>query len=250
MTRRLTVVMGAPCSGKSTYVDEHKLPGDVVIDLDRIAKAFGWPDSHGATGPILDVAMDARDAAIKTLLKSDADGWIIHTNPSRKQARRYAIAGCDFVSIIPDGGDVLCKRRAVELGRPAASFEVIDAWFASPPRWPQGLDEPSPHNASAREVVEYADPYRGRFRFAGVVCSAQPKLARNAVTCGDTNYRVGKTRAYYCHHVFGPSRRFNRRRSEGPPPGRDTPGSSSVFAPQPVRNSRPRPLPLFGRPAA
>lgn len=51
MTMRVRVVTGPPCSGKSTYVDEHANRGDLVIDLDRIAYAVGYPAESTSTGP-------------------------------------------------------------------------------------------------------------------------------------------------------------------------------------------------------
>lgn len=40
------VISGAPCAGKTTYVKEHQKSGDVVIDADAIASAFGSEQKH------------------------------------------------------------------------------------------------------------------------------------------------------------------------------------------------------------
>lgn len=37
----LHVICGPPCSGKSTYVREHAEDGDLLVDYDVIAQAFG-----------------------------------------------------------------------------------------------------------------------------------------------------------------------------------------------------------------
>lgn len=44
----LTVVIGPPAAGKTTYVLAHARPGDIVVDLDRLANALtcGGTDSH------------------------------------------------------------------------------------------------------------------------------------------------------------------------------------------------------------
>jgi predicted kinase len=36
--RQVTLVYGPPCAGKSTFVQERALPGDVVLDFDVIAR--------------------------------------------------------------------------------------------------------------------------------------------------------------------------------------------------------------------
>ena len=40
---KVYLICGAPASGKSTYVNEHKSPGDMVVDLDLIRQALGAP---------------------------------------------------------------------------------------------------------------------------------------------------------------------------------------------------------------
>ena len=40
------VITGAPCSGKSTYIKEHKGKGDLVVDYDEIAFCLGSDESH------------------------------------------------------------------------------------------------------------------------------------------------------------------------------------------------------------
>lgn len=41
----LTIVTGPPCGGKSTHIATHATPGDIVIDLDRIALALTTDDT-------------------------------------------------------------------------------------------------------------------------------------------------------------------------------------------------------------
>ena len=56
------VVTGHVCSGKSTYVRNHAKPGDIVIDMDRIALALsveGTPH-HDYPRHVVDVVRAAR----------------------------------------------------------------------------------------------------------------------------------------------------------------------------------------------
>lgn len=43
MPSKVFLVCGAPASGKSTYVNERKLPGDFILDLDVLRQALGAP---------------------------------------------------------------------------------------------------------------------------------------------------------------------------------------------------------------
>ena len=40
---KVYIVSGAPAAGKSTYINKHKEPGDLLIDLDKIKDALGQP---------------------------------------------------------------------------------------------------------------------------------------------------------------------------------------------------------------
>lgn len=40
------LIYGSPCSGKSTYVKEHKKDGDIVCDVDRLYSALSYNEEH------------------------------------------------------------------------------------------------------------------------------------------------------------------------------------------------------------
>ena len=124
----IRVVVGPPCAGKSTYVAEHRSPGEVVVDFDALAMALGSSSSHAAGGAVREAAFAARDAAVGSVLDAGA-GWIIHTSPKAAAVARYEAAGAEFVLLDP-GADV-CRARAAE--RPEGTLERIDAWYESPP---------------------------------------------------------------------------------------------------------------------
>ena len=125
----ITVVLGPPCSGKSTYVAETAKPGDVIIDYDVLAQAFGSPTAHDAPKAIGDVTFPARTSAINQVIKGvEADAWIIHTSPQPDQLERYRQAGAVFKTIDP-GKDV-CLERAAADGRPERTIAAIERWYA------------------------------------------------------------------------------------------------------------------------
>jgi predicted kinase len=112
----LTVVTGPPCSGKSTYVRQQAQPGDVVIDLDRIALALTVEDTadHDYPDHIRTVARRARIAAIDAALPLHAQGcrvWLIDAAPSKEQRAYYHRRDARFVSLTVTA-DVLAQRLA------------------------------------------------------------------------------------------------------------------------------------------
>ncbi len=48
MTGQVMVVLGPPCAGKSSYVRKTARSGDVIVDYDVLATAFGSPTPHDA----------------------------------------------------------------------------------------------------------------------------------------------------------------------------------------------------------
>lgn len=131
----IRVVTGPPCSGKTTHVREHAGPLDVVIDLDQIAHALGYPTpqvdwSEDTPHPARVAAMRARASLVKAALDAGFGApcvWIIDTQPSAVAAARYVNAGAEVFRVDP-GPDV-CHQRATDDARPAATHDQIDRWY-------------------------------------------------------------------------------------------------------------------------
>lgn len=132
----ITVVVGPPCAGKSTYVREHALPGDVVVDFDLLARALGSPDEHSAPEAVRSAAFAAREAAIGDAIGSGATAWVIHTSPQPEKINAYEDASASFLLLDP--GKDECLRRCEADGRPPGTAEAIEAWYADPPALPGG----------------------------------------------------------------------------------------------------------------
>jgi hypothetical protein len=129
----LTVVTGPPCAGKSTYVRQHALPGDVVIDFDVIAQAFGSPVSHGHDSQFWKVAIEARDAAITAAVRLAVKGarvWVIDSRPTAAKRGWYARNGGRMVDLSADRAEL--HRRADAAGRPQSWHARIDTFLADP----------------------------------------------------------------------------------------------------------------------
>ena len=111
----LTVVTGPPCGGKSTYIKKNAQLGDIVIDMDEIAKAlvFGEVGNHDYSDSVRAVARAARKGAVKqAVIVSQGNRlgvWIIHTDPSVEDRNAYRVANAKFVECSP--GLQVCLKR-------------------------------------------------------------------------------------------------------------------------------------------
>jgi rare lipoprotein A (peptidoglycan hydrolase) len=126
----LTVVTGPPCGGKSTYVRAHRKPGDLVVDLDQLAQALGYPSAQirwGDTHPAVRAARTARTQVIRALLHGEirGDAWVIDTRPDRAMRAQYERAGARFHTADP--GEAVCQERAAD--RDPSTLEGIASWY-------------------------------------------------------------------------------------------------------------------------
>ncbi|MET9088133.1 AAA family ATPase [Streptomyces sp. NPDC004237] len=134
----LYVVTGPPAGGKSSWVEAHARPTDVVIDLDRITRALAGPGAPqwNQDPVLLKVAHKARYAAMYEAftLRDQTDVYLIHTMPTAKWLARYARMDAKVVAVDP-GRDVVMKR--IEAMRDPEMRRVATRWYgsrkASPP---------------------------------------------------------------------------------------------------------------------
>ena len=121
------VILGPPCSGKSTYVREHKKEGDIVVDFDRLAEALGNEKKHAAPSPIKEAAFVARGAVILEVCKKGYEAWIIHTKPTEYQRKLYDEAGAEYIEM--DTDMQTCLERCEADNRPEGTADIIRQYF-------------------------------------------------------------------------------------------------------------------------
>ncbi len=130
----LTVIMGAPCSGKSTYVKQNAQPGDIVIDFDVLAQALGSPDPHDHSTPIRMVAIDMRRTAIRSAVQQHLAGatvWVVDINPGERMPM-YRQAGAQFVTMTAPLADLHARATAERPERWHALIDEHQAKAAAP----------------------------------------------------------------------------------------------------------------------
>lgn len=126
----LIVVTGPPGAGKSSYIQAHAKPTDIVIDLDLMALAMAGPgaDHHNHHPALLRVVHRARQAAIHEAeqVMGTVDVWVIHTMPQAKARARYKRLGARIVTVDP--GEAVVRQRVRDMRQPAMEA-VVTRWY-------------------------------------------------------------------------------------------------------------------------
>jgi len=135
---RVRLVCGPPASGKSTYVKEHKAPGDVVIDYDAIARELGYGRDRPRSS--IEPILRERNRRLAALANapSSATAWVIVSAASRHLrawwCEALGVVPCDLAVLVPSRAE-LRRRIFADDDRPGLRFkmmqmEVVDRWFA------------------------------------------------------------------------------------------------------------------------
>ncbi|OFU54851.1 hypothetical protein HMPREF3120_05365 [Corynebacterium sp. HMSC11D10] len=128
------VVVGPPCSGKSTFVEESAAPGVPRFDFDHVVRTVGAGKS---TTGVVDTALAMRRGLMGWLLDPETEVdelWIINARPSEATIERLVGIGAEFH--VCDPGLDECLARAIRDHRPPETVERIRAWYANPPEIP------------------------------------------------------------------------------------------------------------------
>ena len=124
-------IVGPPCAGKSTLVDNLAQPGDLVVEFDRLNMALSPVGDHEHHDPLKAYTYAAHNAVLRRL-RHPSDlraAFLTALAPTNKQRARYLVG--PWVSmIVLDVDPVVAHVRADAANRPASWHELIDEYFA------------------------------------------------------------------------------------------------------------------------
>ena len=127
---RIEVIAGAPCSGKTTFVLQHRSDVDVVVDLDALAVAIGYDAERlPRSSTTYEVARSVRSFLVEGALRRGWSGttWIIDTQPAPEVIARYRAAGGRLTVLDPGKATCLSRARAE---RRREVLQGIETWYA------------------------------------------------------------------------------------------------------------------------
>lgn len=129
--RKVVLIYGPPCSGKTTKALELAQPGDLVIDWDQLARDAGSPREHDHRPEHARAASRARmELEQHAATMTDGTAYVIRTLADEQERAEAAerLRATDIIRCDPGGAE--CIRRAHDLGRKPSTDELIIRWYA------------------------------------------------------------------------------------------------------------------------
>ena len=126
------LICGSPCSGKSTYIEEHKTRADLVCDVDYLYSAITGNNPHDAELYTHAVACELR-AHLLDIIRDRRGGWkdayvTSLANTQEKVDEMKERINADEVIILDTSYEV-CMERAKD--RPPYFVWIIQDWYAT-----------------------------------------------------------------------------------------------------------------------
>lgn len=133
--QKVYLVYGAPCSGKSTYVNQLARRGDLIVDLDAIYSAISVCQYHEHSNSVKRAAFAVRDTLLEQIRLRVGfwrDAFVVGGYP-RKLHREQLAARLGAEVVLVETTPELAKVTAdVTRGALARQWHgYIDEWFAA-----------------------------------------------------------------------------------------------------------------------
>ena len=131
----VTVVCGPPASGKSTYVEEHKGDGDLVIDLDVIASRLAGTGLHSWGSKWVGEALRQRNEMLAFLHRQEAfkwkRAWVVVAEPEAAKRQWWVDKlGASRIVVVETPADTCEARMMVDEDRAMRAGNARQWWTA------------------------------------------------------------------------------------------------------------------------
>ena len=143
--RKIYVVYGSPLSGKSTWVESVREPGDLVVDIDSIWQCVSGCERYEKPNRLRSVVFGVRDTLID-MVKYRRGKWlnayIIGGYPFAAERERLVNSlGAEEIFIDTSMDECMSRLRECVDGRSKEEWEnyIADWWKKYSPRAPQSI---------------------------------------------------------------------------------------------------------------
>lgn len=127
--RRVTLVTGPPCAGKTTYAQTHAQLGDIIADRDHIAQELGAISLHNH----LPVIASHAEHIMRTRLTDIAEmttgtAWVIRSAPDPVERETLAtwLQADQVLVLLPDAE--LLNSRIRKRPTPGRTLRAVRSW--------------------------------------------------------------------------------------------------------------------------
>ena len=132
--KKVYLITGAPCSGKTTFARERMEEGDVIVDIDDIWQQISGQPRYtkpAAVKPLVFAARDALEDQVRMGAGTWRNAFIIRSLPLAMDRKRIAERiGAEVITIDATKEDCLERLRNNPQGRNVAEYEKhIENYF-------------------------------------------------------------------------------------------------------------------------
>lgn len=124
-SKRVYIVYGSPCSGKSYYVDSVATADDLIIDIDRIYNSINSSRSNKLLNTVMSTYRHLIDI-VKTRNGQWHNAYIVRGFPYAMERQRLADT-LDAELIFIDTDKQTCLERSKEKG--SEYYKFVEDWF-------------------------------------------------------------------------------------------------------------------------
>ena len=129
LPKKVYIVYGSPCSGKSTWVEEMATTDDLIIDIDKIWECISFCDKYNKPKKLQQNVFETRNnllEQIKMRLGNWQNAFIVGTYPLKMERQRLADKLGAETIFIECSKDICLNRAKNDNWK-----EYIEEWFES-----------------------------------------------------------------------------------------------------------------------